>query len=615
MAGARPITIVAILFVAAITLFALRDGDPGAPLPSPVPSAPPSPVASAVANASALPASAAPTAVAPTTPPPAAANDSAPDRTSASTLGRITGVVHDPEHQPIAGAEVRILVVVGNGTEWRPATLTDASGAYELTDVPQVPVTVHAAAPGFVAGRLEAVRIPSASDLHLTLPPLVLGRELVYRGRVVANNQGLPGVHLRLATAPDAPPGTPISERTTRTDDDGNFVFTQPPALPCVLTVEANRVRRLEMRKITSAADLAVIELVPLGRITGKVVDAVTGAPLPNARVRVRQTEPPIFITSDHGIDETIAVGPDGSFDLQQPDALRFGVEGTEPDHLSGTIGPFDAGESTGPHFLRLSRGIPVQGRLTWHGQPIGGMAQLHGDGPNPGMPIAAVIAADGAIRLSAVPPGNYVLRVDPNSGPQVERALTLAPPGPFVLDLEVGDGASVFGTVHGGAPGDRIVCVHGNGHQRRATVEADGTYQLAWLAPGTWTIAVLPKQDPSGRLTQLWQLLDVPAVTLRDGQEVHLDLDAAPRLAASLTCPLGRRALDSHVELVPRTPQQKRVPQDCLRCAIGADGTFDLDAVLPGEWLVRWTPREGAVREVVVTLPAGRTTTVAFPQ
>ena len=592
MAGIRSLTIVVVLLGAAVAAgLALRGADLDAPRIGATAPTPPGPPTS-----------------------PTAPREASAVRVAAVTTGRISGEVHDPNHHPIAGAEVRILVAVGKGTEWRTPVATDSRGAFELIDVPHLPVAVHAAAPGFVAGKFDGLCLVDVPGHHLELAPLVLQRAVVYHGIVVAGGCGVPGATLRLMTLPDAPQGTARAERSTQSGLDGRFAFTEPPALPCLLTVQAGGYRHVEPRTIVAANDLAVIEVEPLGRITGRVVDAASGEPLPRARLRTKQTEPPIFLSSDRGFDETVAVGPDGSFDLQQPDALAFVLEASEPDHSPATLGPFEVGAANGPHLVRLKRGITVQGTLTCQGQPTGGFAQLRGEGTNPPRTVAANVGPDGAVRLPAVPPGRYVLTIDPNSGPQLERTLHLFAPGPVVLDLEVGLGARLVGTVRGGSLGDRIVCVHANGHQRFAWMDALGKYDVNWLAAGEWRVIALPKRDITGRLTKLWQLLDQPAITLGAGQVVHRDLIAAPGLVAAMTCPLGRGALGSHVELVPRTLLQKRVPKECLRCMIGGDGTFDLDAALPGEWLVRWTPREGAVREVVVDLPAGRTTTVMFP-
>jgi outer membrane receptor protein involved in Fe transport len=80
----------------------------------------------------------------------------APSLTAAT--GSVRGVVHDPQHRPLAGA--RVALHSPNVPEARTVQ-TDANGEFQIGDVPEGPFTIDVSAPGF---RTLEQRITVAAD-------------------------------------------------------------------------------------------------------------------------------------------------------------------------------------------------------------------------------------------------------------------------------------------------------------------------------------------------------------------------------------------------------------------------------------------------------------------
>ena len=84
----------------------------------------------------------------------------------AADTGNIRGVVHDPQHRPIAGATI---VVRARSSTWSQTTQSDSQGEFHFADVPLASYTVNISAPGFnaqeqtisvVAGKSPVLHFP-----------------------------------------------------------------------------------------------------------------------------------------------------------------------------------------------------------------------------------------------------------------------------------------------------------------------------------------------------------------------------------------------------------------------------------------------------------------------
>ncbi|HVH87098.1 MAG TPA: TonB-dependent receptor [Terriglobales bacterium] len=85
----------------------------------------------------------------------------------ASIFGVVKGIVHDPQHRPIAGAHV---VLKSATSDWKAETTTNDAGQFQFQTAPAGDYRIIVTAPGF-AGQMLATSVSagSAEDLHLQL--------------------------------------------------------------------------------------------------------------------------------------------------------------------------------------------------------------------------------------------------------------------------------------------------------------------------------------------------------------------------------------------------------------------------------------------------------------
>jgi hypothetical protein len=85
----------------------------------------------------------------------------------ATIFGNIRGIVHDPQHRPIAGAEVRLHSAT---SDWSQLKQTDSEGQFTFAAVPLGDYVVTVSLPGFAAAEERmTVAAESSSVLHFQL--------------------------------------------------------------------------------------------------------------------------------------------------------------------------------------------------------------------------------------------------------------------------------------------------------------------------------------------------------------------------------------------------------------------------------------------------------------
>ena len=86
----------------------------------------------------------------------------------ASVFGSLRGLVHDPEHRPIAGASITVRAA---HSSWARATTSDENGNFVITGVPAGEYVIEVQAPGFATQRQRAtVLSDSTRDVHIPMP-------------------------------------------------------------------------------------------------------------------------------------------------------------------------------------------------------------------------------------------------------------------------------------------------------------------------------------------------------------------------------------------------------------------------------------------------------------
>ncbi|MBL8859056.1 MAG: carboxypeptidase regulatory-like domain-containing protein [Planctomycetes bacterium] len=133
-------------------------------------------------------------------------------------LARLSGVVTDPDHKPVAQAKV---VCRSDSSQWWSGSTTartNDKGEFTLTQVPLGPVRVHAEANGFVRG--DPLRFELGSGVARAGLELTVVKGATIRG-VVRKSDGTPDVE-RLVNASEID-GT--WDKSSKTDAQGEFVF------------------------------------------------------------------------------------------------------------------------------------------------------------------------------------------------------------------------------------------------------------------------------------------------------------------------------------------------------------------------------------------------------
>src|SRR5574337_1146205 len=86
---------------------------------------------------------------------------------AASIFGSLRGIVHDPQHRPVAAAEITIQSAT---SQWKRSATSDGNGEFQFDAVPVGQYVVRVSAAGFaVAEQTVTVHSGSAPILHFPL--------------------------------------------------------------------------------------------------------------------------------------------------------------------------------------------------------------------------------------------------------------------------------------------------------------------------------------------------------------------------------------------------------------------------------------------------------------
>jgi hypothetical protein len=174
----------------------------------------------------------------------------------ATTFGTVRGVVHDPQHRPVADAEVKLKSAT---SEWSQTAQTDQDGAFLFAAVPVGDYQVTAAKNGFAETR-ETVTVVSASapTLHFQL-------------RIAAVNQ-------TAEVSAEAPEAVANSDSVTPTTLVARADIAQTPG--------ADRTNAMQM--ITDYVPAAYVTHDMLHMRGGHQVDwLIDGVPIPNTNIAI----------------------------------------------------------------------------------------------------------------------------------------------------------------------------------------------------------------------------------------------------------------------------------------------------------------------------------------
>lgn len=309
-----------------------------------------------------------------------------------------------------------------------------------------------------------------------------------------------------------------------KTNEVGEFLFDDIPTGQFQLIVRhpahaANATTR------ASSGDMAVsISLEPLPTISGRVVDASTGAPVSSFQVQLRQEiqgsttgQTQAFTNSKISVSD-----PDGRFELTAPKAGTYIVEAIARGFADTYSDPFETvmSQDTSGIVVRMTRGGVIVGRvLSSDGEPIQGAAIETHDETWSSDPFGLMLAdsgigdatetstrtgADGSFRLDSLKAAGYQLRIrHRDHASKTVTELTLGEGEELrVPDVRLPRGATISGTVLGptGTPlasaQVQVVPMVAGVDVMRTQAGSDGKYTLKNVPAGRYKISA---QRPTG--------------------------------------------------------------------------------------------------------------------
>ncbi|HLJ39972.1 MAG TPA: TonB-dependent receptor [Candidatus Acidoferrales bacterium] len=101
-------------------------------------------------------------------------------------FGTVRGIVHDPQHRPIAGAEVTIKAAA---SDWTNSAKSDANGEFNFSAVPVGDYVITVSQPGFATVQQQITVLSDSSPIyHIPLPLATVKQEVTVRGETQAAN-------------------------------------------------------------------------------------------------------------------------------------------------------------------------------------------------------------------------------------------------------------------------------------------------------------------------------------------------------------------------------------------------------------------------------------------
>lgn len=443
----------------------------------------------------------------------------------------IAGRVLDEADRPIAEAEVRPEAIgTGRGDYAGDSAITDSDGRFVLRDLRTEQVSVRVFAVGRAAGQ-EVLRV--GADAVIRLAPTG-----GLAGLVVDGATGLPIDAFTVRFVPPRlEPGEPVLTRFGGAWHQSGMSFrgtagrwdSSPEALTigCITSIEVSApgyaTTLLERAVVTAAPepeDLR-IELHAGVVVRGSVVDATTGAPIPNARVRCFPGGyRPELDREDPAKSGRTNTDEHGRFELSRvpPGTVVLIVD--ETGLAPYTDGPFEVPS----HVLVLERTIEVSagGRLVGryldeHGSPlIEQSISLNGlDQPTRERArLTAITDSEGRFEFAGLAPGQYHLRGElvapaPDAGASLLRLVRVEDGQTLDFDLRPTGHSTLEGTLEytGELPENLqvdLLPAKSSGEWAAHVVGAaihGSSFTASGLEAGEWILRAMAQTDDGGMI------------------------------------------------------------------------------------------------------------------
>jgi 5-hydroxyisourate hydrolase-like protein (transthyretin family) len=274
------------------------------------------------------------------------------------------------------------------------------------------------------------------------------------------------------------------------------------------------------------------VELPPAGMLRGRVVEAATGAPVPEFTFSVEPMNPEPGARHQGGVHRG-EQSPDGTFTVSVP-VGAYRVSAGAPGFTAAEAAEVRVSDREPALVeLRLGRGVTVTGRVTDEsGTPLADadvmvMGPEHGPSRTRRMarvgPGHAKTDADGTFRITGVEPGEAHVHVRMTG--YVTFRKTINAEGTTDLDVRLARGLSLRGVVtRNGKPLQGVQVSASTpaigGEHQPAITDADGRFTLTGLVAARYTVSAYFEE----------QHASVNNVDPAKQKELTIALDAKPR-------------------------------------------------------------------------------------
>jgi hypothetical protein len=445
-----------------------------------------------------------------------------------AAFGRVT----DAGGNPVAGAQVSLQAAAPPGLSARrramrdperyPGSPSDATGRFELRDLPAGTFDLLVRAPGFAPLTVPSLAVPEGKGAT-DLGTVALGPGAALQGLVVdAQGNPIAGAEVR-AKAAQQEPLLILRTRDAGPADavtaaDGSFLLADRSpgeSLTLAVTHPSYGPGSLPGVAVPAAAPVRIV-LQPAGQVAGRAVDG-DGKPVAGAAVLLSEEEPASLggqaAMFGSGRLHRGTTDDEGgfSFDGVSPGAFRLSARAPRYQEAELTNLELKAGQDLTRLEIVLRAGATVEGRV------------LSPDGPAPDAEVTVVQSStgdfgpysslrattdgDGQYRIDGIPPGKHTLEARAEGYRRAVRDVDVAPRTPAVdFDLERGLEASGRAVDDGGAPvpGAQVTLVAGREfmNAQRTLTEADGGFRITGLQEGSYTLRASKDgyaSDPKG--------------------------------------------------------------------------------------------------------------------
>jgi RNA polymerase sigma factor (sigma-70 family) len=491
-----------------------------------------------------------------------------------SATAELDGIVLDPEGRGVPGAVVALVRRLATGDRAAPlagVTTTDEGGRFRVDRLAPGTLTATATAGGFTPAVERDLELSNGSTRSVRL---VLGRGgFTLQGLVRETGGGtLPGARVTVRATPTAADSLGLLF-VTAADTAGRWSVPLPGGQYAV-SAEFDGYAAQSTSVTLTSPQRADLTLEPAGGFFGRVVHALTGEPIPGARVQAiptfrRGTRAPAVETDF-----------EGKFRLQR---LGLGdlVVQARLGRLVGQVGPVAVvpALATMDLEIRVHEAFAITGRVSKGDDPAAGVAVMAESKAGTAVAWGETSAA-GAFVIEGLLPDDYQLQVWLKDGGRARLDVTVVDRDVTGLELKLTPGLAVRGRVHRrGQPmaGARVIVTteagaDGGRYNRIATSDVRGEFQL-------------PPDIPWGTLFARASAADAIALfgphSTEPGAQVELDLalETGAALAGLVRRADGTPAAGAHVAVI--SPEGARGER--AAAVAGPDGRYRLTGLAPG--------------------------------